>query len=424
MKKIVVLGAGITGLSIGYHLKGVDFEIYEKEKEAGGLARSKKVNGFNLDCGGHFIHGKDQYFFDTLKSFFGENLKKWERRACILKDGKLLPYPFQANLSLLHLKEKFECVRDFIEASFKKKRKPKNFKEWLETNFGKGICNSFLFPYNSKFWIYPLESLSYEWCEWGIPVPSWQDTLRSALGEIIEGLGYNPVIYYPEGGIIRFPLRLMDGFKEKVHTEKEIKRIDMKRKILYFHDGNSLKYEIIISTIPLPEMIESLEESPPSVKKSISKFRFLSVVVANAIVKGRSFENIDWLYLPEKDTPFYRLGFYPFKMEPLIPVFSEISHLPNLQISEDSIYFELFALLRKLNLIEKKEDIQFFELIEIPYAYVIFDKFRRRKLPEILSFLERNDIISTGRYGSWDYLSMERAFLLGKEVAEKVKRIL
>lgn len=424
MKKIVIAGAGITGLSIGYHLKGIDFEIFEKEKEVGGLARTKKVDGFNLDFGGHFIHGKDPYFLDTLNSFFGENLKKWERRACILKDGKLIPYPFQANLSLLPQREKFECVRDFIEASFKKKKKPSNFKEWLKINFGNGICNSFLFPYNSKFWIYPLESLSYEWCEWGIPVPSWQDTLRSAIGEVIKGLGYNPVIYYPEEGIGKFPLKLMDGFVEKVHTQKEIKNIDLKRKILYFKDQGSIEYDFLISTIPLPELVNSLKEPPSSLKKTISKLRFISVVVANAIIKGRDFENIDWIYIPERWTPFYRIGFYPFKEKPLIPVFSEISHLPDSKVSRDSIYLELFALLRKLNVIERKEDIQFFELIEIPYAYVIFDKFRKRKLPEIFSFLEKNKIISTGRYGSWDYLSMERSFLLGKEVAKKIKKII
>lgn len=423
MKEIVIAGAGITGLSVGYHLGNLEFKIFEKEKEPGGLARSKKVGDFYLDYGGHFIHGKNPYFLEVLNSLFGEKIKKWERKACILKDGKLIPYPFQANLSLLPHKEKFECVRDFIETSFKKKKRPSNFKEWLEINFGKGICHSFLFPYNSKFWIYPLETLSYEWCEWGIPVPKWEDVLRSALGEIIKGLGYNPVILYPEEGIGKLPLKIMDGFKEKVYTQREIKNIDLKKRILYFKDGSSIEYELLISTIPLPELLNSLKEAPSSLKKTVSKLKFISVSVANAIIKGREFENIDWIYIPERWTPFYRLGFYPLKKDSIFPVFAETSHLPERGVSKDSIFLELFALLRKLNIIEKKEDIQFFELIEIPYAYVIFNRFRKRKLPEILSFLEKNKIISTGRYGSWDYLSMESSFLLGKEVAGRVKKL-
>jgi len=424
MKKIVIAGAGITGLSVGYHLRGVDFLLIEKENEPGGLARSKKVGDFYLDYGGHFIHGKDGNFLETLKGLFGESLKKWERKACILKDGKLIPYPFQANLSLLPFNEKFECVKDFIESYFKRKKRASNFKEWLEINFGEGICKSFLFPYNSKFWIYPLDSLSYEWCEWGIPIPQWTDVLRSALGETIKGLGYNPVIYYPEGGIGEFPLKIMESFKEKVIFGREIKGIDLKKKVLILEDGEGIEFEILISTIPLLELIKAIKNPPVSIIKASSGFRFISTIVANAIIKGKDFENIDWIYIPEKWTPFYRIGFYPGRKGMQIPVFSEISILPNSKIEEEKIYLELFALLRKLNLIEKKEDIEYFEMIKIPYAYVIFDNYRRKNLPKILSSLEKNSIISTGRYGSWDYLSMEKSFLLGKEVAEKVRRIL
>ncbi len=422
MKKIIIAGAGITGLSVGYHMRGLDFEVIERENEPGGLARSRKIGDFYLDYGGHFIHGKDSYFLETLQSLFGGSLKKWERKACIFKDGKLIPYPFQANLSLLPYNEKFECLRDFIENSFKRKKKASNFKDWLKMNFGEGICKSFLFPYNSKFWIYPLESLGYEWCSWGVPVPHWTDVLRSALGEVIKGLGYNPVIYYPDGGIGQFPLRLMESFKEKVILGREIKGIDLRKKVLIFQDGERIDFEILISTIPLLEIIKAIKNPPSSIIKYSSGLRFISTIVANAVIKGKDFESIDWIYIPEKWTPFYRIGFYPGRKGSLIPVFSEISILPDSKIQEENIYLELFALLRKLKLIEKKEDIEYFETIKIPYAYVVFDNWRRRNLPKILSFLEKNKIISTGRYGSWDYLSMERAFLLGKEVAEGVKK--
>lgn len=420
MKKIIIAGAGITGLSVGYHLRGLDFEVIEKENEPGGLARSKKTGDFYLDYGGHFIHGKDSYFLETLQSLFGGSLKKWERKAYILKDEKLIPYPFQANLSLLPYNEKFECVRDFIENSFKVKKKASNFRDWLKINFGEGMCKSFFFPYNSKFWIYPLESLSYEWCSWGIPVPHWMDVLKSALGEITKGLGYNPFLYYPYGGIGQFPLKLMESFREKVILGREIKKIDLRKKVLIFQDGERMDFEILISTIPLLEMIKAMENPPSSILQYSSGLRFISTIVVNAIIKGKDFESIDWIYLPEKWTPFYRVGFYPGRKDSTIPLFSEISILPDSEIEKDKIYLELFNLLRKLKLIKKKENIEYFETIKIPYAYVVFDNWRRRNLPKILSFLKKNRIISTGRYGSWDYLSMERSFLMGKEVAERI----
>ncbi|MGQ9618644.1 MAG: protoporphyrinogen/coproporphyrinogen oxidase [Candidatus Aminicenantia bacterium] len=424
MKKIIIAGAGITGLSTGFHLKDINFEIFEKESEPGGLARSKNVRGFNMDYGGHFIHGKDPYFLKILESLFSDELKRWERRAAIFKDGKLLPYPFQANLSLLSKEEKFKCIRDFIETSFRRKKRPKSFREWLIANFGEGICKSFLFPYNSKFWIYPLESMSYEWCKWAVPVPSWEDALRSALGEVIKGLGYNPVIYYPKDGIGKLPQKLMENFKEKVFLGFEIKGIDLKRKIVSLNNGEEKEFDLLVSTIPLKELIELTVYSPAWIKETSSKLRYISIFVANSIAKGRDFENIDWVYLPEKWTPFYRIGFYPEKKTPFIPVFAEISALPGSKISKDSIYMELFALLRKLNILERKEDIEDIEIIKINYAYVIFDDFRRRNLTKILKYFERNGVITAGRYGSWDYFSMEKAFLQGKEIAEKINKIL
>ena len=70
----------------------------------------------------------------------------------------------------------------------------------------------------------------------------------------------------------------------------------------------------------------------------------------------------------------------------------------------------------------KKDDIVIENnYIEIKHAYVIFDKFREKILPEIFSYLEKNSIFSVGRYGSWTYASMEDAILKGKEIAEMIR---
>ncbi|MBM3253156.1 MAG: hypothetical protein FJZ16_02745, partial [Candidatus Omnitrophica bacterium] len=40
-KKIIIIGAGLSGLSAAFHLGG-NYEIYEKESQPGGLCRSKE----------------------------------------------------------------------------------------------------------------------------------------------------------------------------------------------------------------------------------------------------------------------------------------------------------------------------------------------------------------------------------------------
>jgi len=57
--KFLILGAGAAGLTFASVLKkqGVtDFLVLEKETEAGGLCRSRMVDGSELDIGGgHFL---------------------------------------------------------------------------------------------------------------------------------------------------------------------------------------------------------------------------------------------------------------------------------------------------------------------------------------------------------------------------------
>ena len=57
--KTLILGGGITGLSVAYHLeqKGhTDYLVLEKENEPGGLCRSIYKNGFTFDYAGHLLH--------------------------------------------------------------------------------------------------------------------------------------------------------------------------------------------------------------------------------------------------------------------------------------------------------------------------------------------------------------------------------
>ena len=71
--RIVVIGAGPTGLGAGYRLqqlKHPDFEIFESHPYVGGLAHSfTDAQGFTWDIGGHVMFSHYTYYdecFDAL----------------------------------------------------------------------------------------------------------------------------------------------------------------------------------------------------------------------------------------------------------------------------------------------------------------------------------------------------------------------
>ena len=70
MAEIIIIGAGLTGLSTAYHLEKqgfTDFQIFEKENVPGGLLRSFKSNGFTFDFTGHLLHINNEYFYNFIK---------------------------------------------------------------------------------------------------------------------------------------------------------------------------------------------------------------------------------------------------------------------------------------------------------------------------------------------------------------------
>ena len=60
-KKVIIIGAGITGLTAGMELvkKNYDVVIIEKESKPGGLAQSKKFSDAIFDYGPHAFQTKD-----------------------------------------------------------------------------------------------------------------------------------------------------------------------------------------------------------------------------------------------------------------------------------------------------------------------------------------------------------------------------
>jgi protoporphyrinogen oxidase len=68
MKKVVILGAGISGLSAAYHLqrKGIQSIVFEKDSEWGGLCGCFTVGGFLFDRFPHISFTNNKY----VRSFF------------------------------------------------------------------------------------------------------------------------------------------------------------------------------------------------------------------------------------------------------------------------------------------------------------------------------------------------------------------
>jgi protoporphyrinogen oxidase len=417
---IVILGAGLSGLSAAFHLKAKDYLIFEKETEAGGLCRSEVYEGFTFDHTGHLLHLHHPYTQRLLQELLPDRLIRHQRRAAIYLKGNYIPFPFQANLWALPEDLKKECLSEFIRARSENVKGGDDFLSWIHQAFGAGIAKHFMIPYNEKLWKIPLDEISLEWVDRFIPCPTRKEVVDGASGVNLKGFGYNQEFFYPrKGGIQILPQVFLSQVRE-VQFGKEVKAIDIDKKVVIFRDGAETTYHSLLSSLPLNELLRSLESCPKKIKELNSGLRYVSVVNINLGVAREGISDHHWVYFPEPSCPFYRVGFLSNLSPSMAPkgasaLSIEISYLQSNPPSSEKLREQALAALVSCEILKKDDKILAEKTIFIKHAYVIYDQFRSEHLARIIQFLRSKQIYPLGRYGRWEYTTMEEAILQGKE---------
>ncbi len=433
---ILIVGAGLAGLSTAYHLGDRVCRVLEKEKEAGGLCRSYQMDGFTFDMTGHLLHFRQAEIKALVEGLLSGRLEKHSRRSYIYSHRTYTEYPFQVNTFGLPPEVVRECLVGFIatltnpaNASGTPPPEDRSFKAWILDNLGEGMAKHFMVPFNEKLWQVPLDELTSDWVSWLVPKPDLKDVVNGALGIKDKAFGYNPSFLYPSrGGISALPESFLPGVREIVYGV-ELVEIETKRRRATFHDGRQgerlEEYETLVSTIPVPELVHRCTDLPPAIREAAAGLRWVSVYNVNLGVSREQVSDKHWIYFPEPEFPFYRAGF-PMNFSPALgppgcsSLYVEVSHRPTAVVPPPVLLQQIRAGLERAGIFRPDDEIVVADVRDIKYAYVLFDKHRAHAIPAILDELERRGIHSIGRYGRWEHTSMEDAIAQGKRLAEKL----
>lgn len=428
MAHIVILGAGLTGISAAYHLEKngfTDYKMFEKESTPGGLCRSVQQDGFTFDYTGHLLHTSDAYFRGLIEQLVGlENMNVINRRSYIYSHDTYTKYPYQINLHGLPTSVIADCIEGYVKRNTKLKN-PKTFSDWVDKNFGSGLKEHFFYPYQRKIFAFPPEKLSATWTGRFVPSTSLEQIIAGALKtNEDESVGYNAQFLYPkEGGIFAWVDKLAQQLHQKVFTNFCVESIDMQLKVVHFTNGHVEPFEELITTLPLDTFLNLLvEPASSSLKRASDKLLCNSVVNFNIGVNHPNLSDKHWIYYPEKQYPFYRMGFPHNFASSLVPegcssLYGEFAHRG---ASPRTVNEKLTASLREAKKLLgiAESDIATEKIIHIKHAYVIFDGVRDKLVSNLLATLEQSNIHSVGRYGAWKYSSMQEGVLDGKKIAE------
>jgi protoporphyrinogen oxidase len=457
----VIIGAGPTGLSAAYHLSA-DTVLLERLNAIGGWCRSVDDHGFTFDYAGHIMFSNDPYVLKLYDVLLGENLHWQNREAWVYSKEVYTRYPFQGALYGLPPKVITECIMGAIEARYgnadaaqgsacpvkpledccgdgtadvanataiaPRKREAANFEEFIYRVWGKGIGKHFAIPYNKKLWTVPLSEMETSWLGGRVPLPNLEEIIEGALEPVGKPMGPNARFGYPLRGGFQ---ALMNGFlphiKGKVELNASAAQVLPREHVVVMADGSRYRYDHLISTMPLPELIKLIgPEAPEEVRQAAKGLKHISIKCVNLGVARENITDKHWVYYPE-DTIFHRIfvqgNASPYCNPPGgFGLTCEISYSPwkPLPVDGQALIDLAISDCKKVTMLRPDDKIITANIVDMPYAYVVYDHQRAANVQTIRSWLARYDIVLAGRYSEWEYYNSDHAFIAGKKAAETV----
>lgn len=278
--ELVIIGGGISGLSLAYALRDCDVTVLEAEDDVGGCLRTDRCGPYLVDRTGHLFHFQDPDILELLRSDLGISLNEHVRDAVVKIADREVPYPFQYHIGSLPPEMAYECLRGFYDCSRKKANPSENFAsfgKWARDSFGDGIYRHFFRPYNNKLWATDMESMSCEWAKDFVPSPDPEKVLGGAVSAHKGNrFGYNPTFLYPsEGGAGRIPKALAEKLPHGIiKTKARVKEVSTLKRIVRLEDGREINYRHLVVTSPMKTFVQEIAfDVPTSLKEASDRLR-------------------------------------------------------------------------------------------------------------------------------------------------------
>lgn len=423
-KSIAIIGGGIAGLSLAYFI-GEDCEILEKSPVCGGLCRSFQKDGLTYDLGGHVVFSSDKEILNLELDLLGGNVNSHVRKNAVWYKERLVKYPFENNLGTLDKEDLFDCLWSFLS---NQQRPQRNFEDWMYNQFGKGITERYLIPYNRKIWKMPPRSMACDWVE-RIPKPPPEDVLKSAIGIPTEGNLEQLNFHYPaNGGFQALPNAIEQGVSGKITRGFNLQRLRKRgEKWLVADHSHEKEYDRVVSTIPLPYLISALYDVPEQVATAARALKHNSLLVVMLGVKEPKNRGQFGIYFPQEHLLFHRVCFYNFFGQQneagASPVVAEITANEGDSTwskTDEQIVDSVIQGLKQEGFITSRSDVLATELRRVKHAYVVYDLARSQNLRIVNDYLDSIGLYRCGRFAEFRYINSDAVMRSAKNLAQKL----
>jgi len=424
----LILGAGLAGLAaadaLGDRAPAADVVVLEREETPGGLVRAECFDGYWFDHVLHLLYFADPKTETRICQLLGDDLAPCPPVAWVETADGVVRYPFQMHLRGLQPATIVRCLADLAEVTYAPGNgRAAHFEEMLLRTFGRGMCDTFMLPYNRKMWKRRLDGLAPSGFTWNITPPDFKKVLHGALTTDTGFQAYNATGWYPRPPKDA-PIRGMQVLSRALaaraadlRLEHSVESIDLQRRVVVARcRGKEQQFRFrqgCLCSIPLPQAIALCRQTPEQLGQACRRLscnRVLSVMLS---VRGpRPTGRGHWRYYADESVAFTRL-IYMHEFDPdtappdgwgLMAELLETARSP-LQPDEEVIA-RVKADVERVGALPDDCRITDAHVRTIDPAYVAFTLDSRPIIEEASGFLRDHGVEPLGRYGRWEYSSM------------------
>jgi protoporphyrinogen oxidase len=435
-KKIVIVGAGITGLVIGYELikRGLNVIILEKDSEIGGLAKTFDYLGNKFDIGPHRFCSSNKFVIEYIYRILEGKLREIKRSSFIYCRGKYFNWPLiLKDVFHLNFRSTISIAGDFLFRFLNyRTKKNSNFEEYIKYSYGKTLYKIFFRDLISKFLFFPPEELHWHFAKVGIEKAIIEEKIYSRnLVDLIKMLFKKSKLslnyYYPPKGIAEFVNSLAFKIKENngiIKTNVEVAGLEYERNIikrLAFKD-EVLATDYIIWTAPVTDLAKLVDY------KNLELF-FSSLIIFAFLFNAQDLErDFQWCYFSDKKIIFHRI-YMPHCFSPDMVTTDKVLVVAEVSCKKGSGFWEKPQLyigrilqdLKTVRVIKKEAEPLGVNIEKIENAYPVYTLNYQREKEKFLTYMNNfKNLKLMGRGGLFWYNNMDECIVHALEIVREI----
>jgi len=438
--KIVIVGAGPTGLCAGYRLTELGYtnwQLLEATQTPSGLACTiQDERKFNWDIGVHCLFSHFEFFDALLDDMLPPSDWLYHQRYSPARmRGTWVGYPVQANLWRLPEKEVSGIIADLAQKEGtpqKSGAQIRNFRDWLEAGFGKALTETFMAPYNAKVWAHPAEEMNFIWVGERVATIKFDNILSNVINKRdAPAWGPNAQFRYPMNGTGHIWIKVWDTLpkaRKRLGTRVQSVRTKPGAKAVVLQDGTSVPFDGLLSTMPLPLLLRMTPDNPELAELAEgnngavdhSRFKHQTANIIGVGIEGtdlpKELNGVHWVYFPEDEYIFYRVTVLsnfsplmvakPYKQWSLLIEVSESRHrheVLSLNGDRKALRDRVISGLYRSGMLPRNATIASVWDTRLEYGYPVPYVERNMHVHAADKALRELGIWSRGRFGSWKY---------------------